>query len=59
MARHILGVANTGGGCIILGVTQKDDNSLSADGLSSLLDKADVYRGMQKFLPDTFDYHPL
>lgn len=51
-ARHILGIANSGGGCMVLGVRQKDDNSLEPTGLKILTDKADVVNGIQKFLPN-------
>jgi len=51
-ARHILGIANSGGGCMVIGVRQKKDKSLESIGLKTLTDKTDVLNGIQKFLPD-------
>lgn len=59
MARHILGFANSGGGVIVLGVAQKDDNSLQTTGLNSLLDKAQVEDGIRKFIPNGMRYEVL
>lgn len=53
IARHILGIANAGGGCMVLGVRQKNDNSLEPTGLTALTDKANIINGIQKFLPDS------
>jgi len=52
-ARHLLGFANSGGGAIVLGVEQKDDNSLEPSGLKKLTDKAEITTGIRKYLPDT------
>jgi hypothetical protein len=59
MARHVLAMANCGGGCVVMGVSQEADKSLTARGLSSVIDKADIQRGMQKFLPNFLEYHVL
>lgn len=50
-AKHILGIANNGGGCLIVGVKQLDDKSLDPIGLKTSVDKADVSKGIKKFLP--------
>jgi len=52
VARHILGLANSGGGCIIVGVAEMPDKTLEPKGIASLLDKADVIKGVKKYLPD-------
>jgi predicted HTH transcriptional regulator len=52
MARHILGISNAGGGCIIVGVAEMDDKTLEANGIEALLDKAKVVDGIKKFLPN-------
>lgn len=50
-AKHILGIANVGGGCLIVGVKQSDDKSLDAIGMTDLIDKADISKKTKKFLP--------
>lgn len=50
-AKHILGIANTGGGCLIVGVKQLDDKLLDPIGLKTSVDKADISKGIKKFLP--------
>lgn len=51
IARHILGLANSDGGCIIVGVAEKEDKTLEATGVENLKDKAEIFKGIQKFLP--------
>ncbi|PLS17070.1 ATP-binding protein [Bacillus sp. M6-12] len=59
MAKHILAIANSGGGCIIVGVNQTDDGKISIDGLSEreFLDKADVDNKLENLLPKYLKYH--
>ena len=52
-SKHLLGLSNSGGGAIILGVTQKEDNSLEPAGLDKLTDKAEITGNDRKYLPDT------
>jgi hypothetical protein len=52
LARHILGLANLGGGCIIIGVGEKPDKVLESKGLTSFTDNADIIKGIKKFLPN-------
>lgn len=52
MARHILALANSGGGCIIIGVSEKKDKTLEVTGIEKLKDKAEFTRNTYKFLPD-------
>lgn len=52
MARLVLGLANSGGGCVVLGV----DDSMQPKGLGSLMDKADVEKGIGKFIPTGVKY---
>lgn len=54
IARHILGIANSGGGCIVVGVAELKNNTLESTGLNELVDKAKVTNGLDKYLP-----HPL
>jgi len=59
VARHILAIGNSGGGCIVFGITQKADKSLATTGLAEIQDKADVTSGFQKFLPTQLKYDVL
>ncbi|MCA1054514.1 ATP-binding protein [Rossellomorea aquimaris] len=72
LAKHVLAISNSGGGCIIIGVMQYDDGSVELKGLSdeAFLDKADVDNKLQHLLPKylryrtedfifTKDIHPL
>lgn len=51
LSKHILAIANTSGGAIIVGVKEKNDKTLDAVGLQNLKDKADITKGIKKFLP--------
>lgn len=51
IARHLLGMGNSGGGCLILGVAEMEDKTLDPKGLNTLLDKSDFYNGVQKYIP--------
>jgi len=52
VAKHILGLGNVGGGCLIVGVKENDDKTFSSDGLSEIKDKADILNGLKLYLPD-------
>jgi len=52
LARHILGIANSKGGCVIVGVAQTEDNVLEPKGLSKLTDKAEITGGIKRYIPD-------
>lgn len=58
IAKHLLAMANSGGGCIIFGVCQKDDGSFETEGiLDKLKDDADLRKGVKKFIPDTLKFY--
>lgn len=59
LARHILAFGNSGGGCIIFGVSQAEDKSLSAVGIEAIKDKVDIEQGVRKFLPNQLKYETL
>lgn len=59
VARHVLGLANSGGGCLIVGIEEKDDKTFDSVGIDELLDKADIQKGVQKFLPPQLQYEVL
>lgn len=52
VARHILGITNVGGGAIVVGVAELPDNTLEPIGLTTLVDKAEIEKGINKFLPE-------
>ncbi|HLF85913.1 MAG TPA: RNA-binding domain-containing protein, partial [Nitrospiria bacterium] len=58
-ARHILGFANSGGGCLIVGVEERDDKTFDPVGIDQLRDKADVQKGIQKCIPAQLKYEVL
>jgi len=51
LARHILGLANSGGGCLVIGVEERPDGTFDPVGVDEFRDKADVHKGIQKFIP--------
>lgn len=51
LAKHLLGIANLGGGCIVVGVAERDDKTLESKGIIELTDKKDIVDGIKKFLP--------
>jgi predicted HTH transcriptional regulator len=52
VARHLLGLANVGGGCLIVGVKENEDKTLAPIGVSQIKDKADIVSGVKLFLPE-------
>ena len=56
IAKHILGFANYGGGCAVIGVKQKKDNSCESVGIESFLDKTEIQQKIQKYLPESLIY---
>jgi len=59
VARHILGLANSSGGCLIIGVEEQDDKAFEPVGLDTFRDKADIHKGIQKFLSTQLKYEVL
>lgn len=56
LAKHILGMANHGGGAIIFGVEEKEDGNFEPKGLTSLQDKTDAKKRLGKYLPTELEY---
>jgi len=59
LAKHILAIANSGGGALVIGVMQHQDGSLSAAGLPRLVDKSKLVPPMSAYLPKDLDYQVL
>ena len=56
IAKHILAIANSGGGCIIFGIEQKEDGTFEQNGLSKLKDPSDLRREVKGYLPPALKY---
>lgn len=52
LAKHLLGIANAGGGCLILGVKENEDKSTAPEGLAQVKDKADISNALKSYLPE-------
>lgn len=52
LAKHVLGIGNAGGGCLILGVKENADKTTSPQGLQQIKDKADISNGLKAYLPE-------
>jgi predicted HTH transcriptional regulator len=64
LAKHILAFANTGNGCIVVGIAETEEGGLEPVGLSALTDKAKIIDGIKGYLPtellarvDVLDFH--
>lgn len=57
LAKHVLALANSGGGALIVGVAEEPDKSLQPVGVSKIRDKADVDRVLRNFLPTVLAAH--
>jgi predicted HTH transcriptional regulator len=51
LAKHVLGLANSQGGALIIGVLQKSDNSFEPIGLEKFEDPGDITKAVRRFLP--------
>lgn len=56
-ARHILAMANSGGGCIVFGVMQNDDGTFEIKGIDKLKDTADLRKEVKSYLPPSLRYN--
>lgn len=52
LAKHVLGIGNAGGGCLVLGVKENTDKSTFPQGLKQIKDKADISNGLKAYLPE-------
>ncbi len=59
IARHVLGLANTRGGCLIVGIAENDDKTFEPVGVISFWDKADIQKSLKKYLPVQLRYDVL
>lgn len=59
LAKHILALANSGGGAIVLGVRQERSGRLVSVGLPVVRDKAQIAQALHDFFPPTLDYQAI
>lgn len=59
VARHVLALANSGGGCMVIGVAENDGGGAEPVGINKFVDKAKIDSGISPFLPDTLEYATL
>ena len=59
ISKIMLGIANSGGGIIVIGVTQKDDNTFDPIGIENMQDKSDIRNGIKKYIPEDLKYDVL
>lgn len=58
LAKHILAIANSGGGFIFVGI-HEIKGEIKPIGIDSFIDKADIYKGVEKFIPSELEYEIL
>ena len=56
LAKEMLSLANSQGGVIVFGVAEKDDKSVSTEGLSAIKDKATISNGIKNFISSNLKY---
>lgn len=59
VAKHILAFGNSGGGAIVVGLSQTENGEIEAPGVSAFVDKADIGKRVKKYLPSGLAYTVL
>lgn len=59
LSKHILAMANCGGGAIVVGVKQTDENIVEAIGIEKIEDKSDLTKKVAAYLPSTISLEIL
>jgi hypothetical protein len=59
LAKQMLGMANMGGGVVVFGVLEHDDGTTDPIGLEKMKDKADVQKGVEKYVPESLTYEVM
>jgi predicted HTH transcriptional regulator len=59
VSKHILALANSGGGALVIGVNQTDAGSIEAKGLTEFKDKVDIIKNTNKFIPANVSFEIL
>jgi predicted HTH transcriptional regulator len=56
IAKHVLSFANSGSGCLVIGVAERDDKTLEPKGLDHLEDKTNIKAAIKKYVPESVAY---
>jgi predicted HTH transcriptional regulator len=56
VSKHILALANSGGGALVLGLNQTDEGNIETIGLTAFTDKVDVAKTTRKYVPTNVQY---
>lgn len=56
LAKHILGFANSGGGVLVVGISEKEDKTFDISGLDKIKDKTTIKKELEKYLPSEIQY---
>ena len=56
LAKILLAMGNHGGGIVVFGVKENEDNTYSLSGIEELRDAADINNGISKFVSPSLDY---
>lgn len=59
VAKHILALANSGGGGLVVGAKEREGGGIEASGLAAPTDKADIAKALAGYLPNTVKYEIL
>lgn len=59
IAKLVLAFANSGGGVLIVGIEERVDNTYKSIGIDKLLDKDEISKGIQKFIPVEVEFNFL
>ncbi|MYL39050.1 RNA-binding domain-containing protein [Halobacillus litoralis] len=59
LAKIMLGMGNIGGGLIIIGVKEVENNRMEPIGLETTYDRSQLYNKVEKFIPSSFDFHTI
>jgi predicted HTH transcriptional regulator len=53
LAKHVLALANSGGGCLVVGVEESEDSMPTPIGLDALREKSKIDQALRRFIPET------
>lgn len=59
LAKHILGLSNSEGGVLVIGVKEEDSGSLTTVGIDSFKDKTEIKSKLQNYLPLELSYEVI
>ena len=54
LARHTLGMSNSGGGFVVIGVRENEDKTFASTGMPAVVDKIDIINSIKSYLQVIF-----